>query len=96
VAAVIAPDMEDVDEAGVAARDRLEAGHPLELALERGLVFKGALINDLHRAQGTGEGTRHPDLAIRAATDHAHELVIGHARAFAFGGGRGHSGPSLP
>ena len=75
-----APDMEDVHEAVVRPRDRLETRHPLELAVERTLVFKGVAVNDLHRPQRAGEASRQPDFAVRSASDDAQHLVVWNLR----------------
>ena len=64
-------DVQDVDKSGVRARDRFEGGHAVKLALKRTLTFERAPVNDLHRAQSAGERAGEPDLAIRAAPDHA-------------------------
>src|SRR5437660_1451326 len=68
---VRAADVQDIDEPGMPARDRLEGGHSFELTQERPLALKRAPINNFHRAECAGDRPRQPNLAISAAPDHA-------------------------
>src|SRR5207302_11154975 len=61
-------------------RNRLEAGHALKLALKGALAFKRTAMHNFDRAQCTRQTPRQPNLAIRTATDHAQNLVIGNYR----------------
>ena len=45
------PDVQDIDEAFMRARDRFEGRHTLELAIEGALRFEGGTVNDLYRSQ---------------------------------------------
>jgi hypothetical protein len=69
-------DVENVNETVVSARNRLERGHALKLALEGAFAFEGDPVDDFNRAPGTGKGAGHPNLAIGAATDDAENLMI--------------------
>ncbi len=73
-------DMKDVDKPLMRARDRLEAAHPLELALEGAIAIESIPMHHLHRPERAGQGPRQPDLAIGAAPDHAQHFVIGNDR----------------
>src|SRR5205823_1708392 len=70
-------DVQNVDEAGVSARNRFERRHAFELAQKRPFTLKRAAVNNFHRPQCTGDGASQPNLAIGAAPDHTKELVIG-------------------
>ena len=71
-----AADVQDVNESSVGARDRLEARHPLKLALKRALTFEGAAINHLYRPYCTSQTSRQPDFAVSAAPNYAQNFVI--------------------
>src|ERR1700693_5726544 len=70
-------DVQDVDETGVFARDRLKRGHAFELPQKGALALKRAAINNFHRAQRARHRPGQPNLAIGAAPDHAQEFVVG-------------------
>src|SRR4029434_6114066 len=58
-------DMQNVDETGVRARDRFEAGHAFEFTSKRALAFERAAINDLERPPCSRESAREPNLRKR-------------------------------
>src|SRR6266516_2197880 len=70
-------DVQDVDKAGMRARDRLESRHPFEFPEKRAFAFEGAAVDDFHRAKCTGHSPRQPNLTVSAAPDHAQQFVIG-------------------
>ena len=72
--------MEDVDDAGVRAGDRLELPDPGELSLVGALAREAAAPDDLHRAQLARRASREPDPAVAPAADLLQDLVIGRAR----------------
>ena len=69
--------MQDVDKAGMRARDRLEARHAVELAFESAFAFESAAMDHFHGPQRAGQAACQPNLAVSAATDHAQNFVIG-------------------
>ena len=71
-----AADVQDVNESSVGSRDRLEARHPLKLALKGAFAFEGAAINHFHRPYCTSQTSRQPDFAVSAAPNHAQNFVI--------------------
>ena len=70
-------DVQNVDKPGVLARDRLERGHSFELAAERALTLECAAVNNFYRTQCASDRARQPNLAVRAAPDHAQHFVVG-------------------
>jgi len=84
---VVAPDMEDVDDTGIGAGDRLELPDTGELALVRAFARKAAARDDLDRTELARRASREPDPSVAAATDVRQDLVIGHARGRRGSGG---------
>src|SRR5262245_677335 len=70
-------DVQNVDEAGMRARNGLKRRHPFEFPEKRAFAFERAAVDNFHRAERTGNSPREPDLAVSAAPDHAHQFVIG-------------------
>ena len=77
---VVTTDMENVDEAIMGARNRLERRHAGEFTIEGTFALEGASMNHFHRAQCAGQTARHPNLAISAAPDNAQHFMIGDRR----------------
>jgi hypothetical protein len=73
-------DVKNVNEPGMCARDRLERGHAFEFPKKRALSFKGAAIDNFHRAKRASNRPRQPNLAVSAPADHAKQFMIGDNR----------------
>src|SRR5688572_22321243 len=89
----IAPDMKNVQLAGVSARNGLEILDAFELALDRAFVFEASSVNYFYGAEFAQDIARQPYFAIAAVTDAAEQLMVGNTwRARTdrqqFGGGR--------
>ena len=69
--------LENIELALMAARNRLEALHPGELALERTVVIERAPVNDLYGAINAQNVSSEPDLAVTAFADAPNKGVIG-------------------
>src|SRR5262249_8928167 len=76
----VAPDVEDVDDARVRARDRLELPHPVELPLVGALAREAAAPDDLHRAQLPRRASCEPDPAVAPRPHRLQDLAIRPAR----------------
>jgi hypothetical protein len=82
--ALTPPDVQDVQLAGMAARNRLETPDALELALERPIILEGRAIDDLHCAQLAQNIARQPHFPITAAADAPEQFMVGNGRGSAF------------
>ena len=75
---VVTADLEDVNKAFVAARERLEFLDAIELTLVGTGIGEAIAEDDLHRAPGADGGAGEPDIAIAAAANAPDQFVIGH------------------
>jgi hypothetical protein len=78
--AVILPDVQDGELAGVRAGDRLEALNAFEFTLERACVAETTPINHLYHAEFTEDVPREPHFAITAPADATEHFVVGNGR----------------
>ncbi len=72
--------VQDIDQARITARDRLEVAEALKLALIGAGAFKGLLVNDFYRSQGAGDAPRDPNFTVAAAANLAKQLMIRNRR----------------
>ena len=78
IARVIAPaDLQDIHNAAMGARDRLELEQAFELALEMLDALKALAVDNFHRAQCADGVARQPYLAISTTPDQAQQFVVG-------------------
>src|SRR6266550_6043780 len=77
---VSSADVQNVDEPGVCARDRLERGHAFEFSQKGAFAFKCAAVYHLDRAKRPGHRPRQPNLTVSAAANHTQHFVIGNNR----------------
>ena len=77
---VVSADVEDVDEALVVAGDGFEFADAVEFAFEGAVEFEVFAADDFDGAEGSGDASGEPDLAIAAPADTAQDLVVGDAR----------------
>jgi len=69
-----------VDEALVVAGDGFEFADAVEFAFEGAVEFEVFAADDFDGAEGSGDASGEPDLAIAAPADTAQDLVVGDAR----------------
>src|ERR1041384_6236829 len=77
---IVATDVENIHEALVGARDRLEFKQPGEFPVERPGMLEGFAVNDLHGAKRLRHTSGQPHLAVTAAADAPQQFVIRDAR----------------
>src|SRR5712664_70265 len=94
--AVVAADLEDVDEAIVGAGDGLVFLDAFKFALERIGVAEITPINNFHGSECADDVARQPNFAVTTAADFPQQLVIGNHRwNLATYGGLGFASQSL-
>lgn len=74
----IATEVQNVDLAGMTARDGLEPLNARQFPLEGAVILEIPLVDELHRAPRAHDIVRQPDLAVTAPADVPNERVIRH------------------